>query len=126
MPLFRTLALVALSFAVMGCDSPSPAFRGAEATRVRIDGSVFVVRRLGQEAEAIRTNREAIPNRRDTLVKAVLAIEAATGCTIRPKSRNAHDVMVLIGSRVVYLRPVNMQGDVAVALNAWWSGEALD
>ena len=47
---------------VTGCASPSPYFRGADVTRVTVDGAVFDVRHKGRLAEAVRRNAQFAPN----------------------------------------------------------------
>lgn len=65
-----------------GCDSPSPRFAGVEPVEATVDGSVFSIRLKGGEAEAIRLSFEPGVRRGPTLVRAVEAIEQASGCDV--------------------------------------------
>lgn len=59
-----------------------PEFAGSDVTRIQIGTSVFDVRQRGDRALAIRVNPEP-PQRYETaMVRAVLAIEQATGCQV--------------------------------------------
>ncbi len=80
------VAALALSFVLpVACDSPSPRFSGADRREVTVGGSRFAVYRRGGEAEAVRTSTELRPGRRETVLKGLVAIEAATGCAVRPR-----------------------------------------
>lgn len=69
-------------FCVSGCASPSPHFRGAEVTRITVDGAVFDVRHKGRLAEAVRRNVQFAPNLRSVAPQAEAAMRAATGCEV--------------------------------------------
>ncbi len=80
-------SLPMLLFAALGaCDSPSPAFMGAEKTAVEIDGSRFVVHRRENRVEVYRVSHEVLPRASEVLARAELAIRQATGCPIRKNS----------------------------------------
>jgi hypothetical protein len=68
------------------CDSPSLMFAGGERRLVEVGAARFAVYRQGDAAEAYRLNPEALPPRGQVLLTAGRAIEAATGCRIRPGS----------------------------------------
>lgn len=70
--------LTALAMLV-ACDAPSPDMRGAISRKVTVEGSDFTVHRLGDRAEAIRTNVEY---RGGVMARGHIAIELATGCQI--------------------------------------------
>ena len=80
------VVLLALITGLAGCDGPSPAFSGLATRNVTVDGSTFAVRHNGQEAEAIRTNREWRPPLGRTLLKGYMAIMLASGCAVDPGS----------------------------------------
>lgn len=67
-------------FLLVSCDSPSPAFRGADATRIEIDGSRFVVRWFGARAEVLRLNTDWSPRIGDIATRAERAVELVSGC----------------------------------------------
>lgn len=67
---------------VVGCDSHSPLTSGYDVTRLTIEGSDFSVRSNGEVAEAIRTNYEPRREHGRVLLRAVVAIETATGCVV--------------------------------------------
>ncbi|RVT82167.1 hypothetical protein DXV76_16965 [Rhodobacteraceae bacterium CCMM004] len=92
----RWLAILALAAA--GCDSPSPDFMGAPATRVEVAGSTFSVRARDGRAEAIRVSREWRPGRSETLERGGEAIRRATGCELAgpPEGDQAIVTAVLI------------------------------
>lgn len=79
MRLTRTaLALLVLA----ACNTPSPGFRGIEAQRVTVEGSVFDVRVAGAEAEAIRVNSQYAPRMGPIGGRAAVAIEQVSGCAV--------------------------------------------
>lgn len=67
---------------VSACNAPSPYFGGAEVTRVRVEGSVFDVRRKGRLAEAVRVNSEYAPRLGPIARRAEIAMEVVTGCDV--------------------------------------------
>ncbi len=77
---FAIISLVILS----GCSAPSLGMRGAEKTEVTVGSSHFVVHRLGNRAEAVRTNFEAGPAARGVMARGRRAIELGTGCQLVP------------------------------------------
>ncbi len=62
------------------CDTPSPAFYGAEAHKVDYGGSSFTLRFKAGLAEAIRTNPEPLPSIAKIAPRAALA-----AMTIKPE-----------------------------------------
>ncbi|KIN65301.1 putative lipoprotein [Sulfitobacter noctilucae] len=66
----------------VGCNMPSPAFRGAAATRVKVEGSTFDVRIKGLRAEAIRINPEYAPRFGPIRYRAALAMQLVSGCDV--------------------------------------------
>jgi len=65
-----------------GCDTPSPHFRGIQATRVEVDDSVFDVRVRDNLAEAIRINPEYAPRFGPIRARAELAMTQVSGCEV--------------------------------------------
>ena len=65
-----------------GCDMPSPEFSGLAPTRIEVAGSLFDVRVNGAKAEAIRLNPEYAPRLGKIGLRAGVAIEAVSGCTV--------------------------------------------
>jgi len=68
---------------LIGCDTPSPAFRGIAPTRITVGKSTFDVRVNGNRAEAIRLNSEWAPRMAAVAPRAVAAIETVSGCEVR-------------------------------------------
>jgi hypothetical protein len=81
---------------LVGCDTPSPYFRGAEVTRIEVQGSVFDVRRRGKLAEAIRTNAEYAPRLGKIARRAEIAIETVTGCPVKELRGDAAVVLGIL------------------------------
>ncbi len=71
---------------VMGCNQPSLDFAGVDPVKVTVDQSTFLVWRLEDRAEALRTNVEWAPNWEHTYVRFAQAFQAATGCKVRPRT----------------------------------------
>ena len=67
---------------LVGCDSGSPHFRGAEVTRVTVDGAMFDVRVRGELAEAVRRNPQYAPRLGPLRGKAGLAMQQVSGCRV--------------------------------------------
>ena len=65
------------------CNTPGPAFRGTEATRITVAGSTFDVRVDGPRAEAIRVNMQWAPRLDAVAPQGVAAIERVSGCRVR-------------------------------------------
>ncbi|GGE49601.1 hypothetical protein [Actibacterium pelagium] len=74
----KVLIPIALTI-LTACDAPSPGMSGAITREVTVEGSTFTVHRLGDRAEAIRTNFEF---RDGVMARGHRAIELATGCQI--------------------------------------------
>ena len=78
----RLLPLLAATALLAGCNTPSPEFRGAPATRVTVAGSTFDVRRQGLRAEAMRINPQYAPRFGNIRAKAAMAMAQASGCEV--------------------------------------------
>ena len=78
----RLLLIFLLLACVPGCHMPSPAFRGAAATRVSVAGATFDVRQRGLRAEAMRINPQYAPRFGPIRDKAALAMAQVTGCKV--------------------------------------------
>lgn len=76
------MRLLVLFLILGGCNVPSPHYRGAEVTRVSVQGSTFEVRRKGRLAEAIRVNAQYALRLGQVAPKAEIAMEAVTGCDV--------------------------------------------
>ena len=72
--------------ALAACDAPSPNMRGALTREVTVGPSTFTVHRLGDRAEAVRTNFEMGRKARGIMARGYQAIELATGCQVVPGS----------------------------------------
>ncbi len=86
-----------VSFALFGlvaCDSPSLSMHQAAVARVSVAGSTFAVRRAGDRIEALRISPEPVPDKRDTLLKAFVAIRGVTGCDVREGSLSGDQAVV--------------------------------
>lgn len=75
-----------LAGVMAGCDSPHPRIAGEEVTRITVEGSDFSIRVKGDMAEAIRTNFAPRRDHARILLRAVVAIEQATGCKVDQNS----------------------------------------
>ncbi|WP_188129714.1 hypothetical protein [Roseivivax sediminis] len=64
------------------CTLPGPGMYGAPPTRVSEGQSTFLLRRQGNEVEAIRTSVEILPSRAAVSGRAGLAVRRVTGCDI--------------------------------------------
>lgn len=95
MPLWWSFLVVfAACMALVGCDSPSPAFRDVPARAVSVDGSRFSVRATRWRAEAVRTSAQAPPVRNKAVIRGALAILKVTGCPLHLASVEGDEVMV--------------------------------
>jgi hypothetical protein len=77
--------------------------RTADVAKVSVAGSDFALRRSGDRIEALRISPEAVPDKRDTLVKALAAIQVTTGCNVRAGS--------LTGDQAVVRAELDCDGD---------------
>lgn len=68
---------------LMGCDTPSPAFKGAEVQRITVGQSTFDIRLRDNRAEAIRVNSEWAPRLAAVEPRARAAIEKVSGCEVK-------------------------------------------
>lgn len=75
--------VVIMFVALMGCNTPGPAFRDTAATRITIGESRFDVRVKGTRAQAIRLNPESAPRLAAVAPRGVAAIEKVSGCRVR-------------------------------------------
>lgn len=78
MPILLLIAMV-----LTGCSSPALRYNGVEPQVTRIGAYVFDVYALGDEAQVIRTNMVALPDKAEVMAAASLAAEQATGCRAR-------------------------------------------
>ena len=76
--MWRYLILVCV---LAGCNTPTSAFRGADARTVTVDGSTYKVYIRDGHAQAIRTNSE-IQYRKGAEAKVRRAIQQASGCRV--------------------------------------------
>lgn len=74
---------VLLILCLCACNRAGPHFRGLEATRVTVDGSVFDVRVRGELAEAQRVNTEYAPRLGAIGPRAAKAMAHVSGCRVR-------------------------------------------
>lgn len=93
----RRVALFPL-LVLLGCDSPSPAFMNAPATRIEVAEFLFSVRVSGAEAEAIRLRPGPIPREGRVLSAAAIAIEDVSGCSI---ARDTKSRPALVGDQAI-------------------------
>ena len=77
--------LISLGFllVIAACNTPSPGFRGVAPVRMTVGKSTFDVRVDGNQAEAIRLNREWAPRLEAVAPRAVAAIEKVSGCEVK-------------------------------------------
>ena len=71
-----------LGWLLCACDSPSPAFSGAEASRHEVGSNTFSVYVKNGQAQSIRTNFAKRPDIRSVARQAETAKEAASGCPV--------------------------------------------
>lgn len=69
-------------FVLAACNTAGPYFRGAPATRIEVNGSVFDVRLKDDLAEAMRVNSEYAPRFGPIRQRAAFAMAAVSGCTV--------------------------------------------
>lgn len=67
----------------VSCGGAGPEFRGLPATRIAVDGSVFLVRVKDSKAEAIRINSQYAPRVGPIHDRAAFAMEKVSGCKVR-------------------------------------------
>ncbi|GGE41851.1 hypothetical protein GCM10011360_31680 [Primorskyibacter flagellatus] len=77
------------------CDAPTRGFGGAEVSRHVVEGSSFTVHLKGDQAQAVRTNRQYAPRVGPLAGRAAMAMQQASGCRVR---RIAGDAAVLVGA----------------------------
>ncbi len=78
--------VLALPFALLACDSPTPAVGRWEKATLDVGGMTFGVHWNGEAAEAYRTSFHLRPQLSDVAANAALAIEKASGCAVRSGS----------------------------------------
>ncbi len=77
----RCLCLISC-LVLIGCNAPSPHFRGLAATRIAVNDSVFDVRLRGHLAEAIRVTPQYAPRFGPIRDRAGLAMALVSGCSV--------------------------------------------
>ena len=77
------------------CDAPTRGFGGAEVSRHAVEGSSFTVHVKGDQAEAVRTNRQYAPRIGPLAGRAAVAMQQASGGRV---TRIAGDAAVLVGA----------------------------
>jgi len=75
--------LLLIAVLLAGCSSPDLRYNGVDPQVTRVGAYVFDVYALGDEAQVIRTNMVALPDKTKVMAAASLAAEQATGCRAR-------------------------------------------
>lgn len=88
------LRLGILLLTLSACASPSPRFIGAERSEISVEEMTFTVFRRGSEVEVYRTGFAPLPRQRDVFTGAITAIEAATQCSVRPRSMTGDAALI--------------------------------
>ena len=78
MPILVALLLVLLT----SCATSTRHFRGVEAVRLQVDGSVFDIRLRGNLAAAIRVNPQYAPRLGPLRARAGFAMAKVSGCAV--------------------------------------------
>jgi len=86
-----------------GCAAPTSGFRGAVATEVVVEGSRFQVYRKGDQAQAVRINRQFAPRIGPLAGRAAIAMQQVTGCRVTDM---AGDAAVMVGRLSCTATPV--------------------
>lgn len=89
----RHRACLFLALACAGCDTPSLPMRNAPRAQVVVEGTRFTVHHTATRAEAVRTSPARHPDKFAMLALAARAMEAASGCTLRPGTLYGDQVM---------------------------------
>lgn len=89
--MFRILPV---AFLLVACATPSPRFLGTQPVHTTGAGHEFAVYRNGSHVQALRTDRAWGVRQRDVFLGATAAIEAATGCSLRPNSMTGDAAIV--------------------------------
>ncbi|MEM6823926.1 MAG: hypothetical protein AAF566_02340 [Pseudomonadota bacterium] len=87
------VAIVALTALVAACGTPSSRFMGAEVGAYEVDGMTFRVFRRADEVELLRSGG-GLPRKSHVFLGAIVAIEAATGCPVRPRSMKGDQALI--------------------------------
>ncbi|MCP5072561.1 MAG: hypothetical protein GY947_04605 [Rhodobacteraceae bacterium] len=69
-----------------GCNTPKVGFRYSDQKALAIGQNHFIVYFNQQQAQAVRTNRTKLRHTGQVLSDAVVAIETATKCKVKPRS----------------------------------------
>ena len=77
---------IVILLVMAACASPSVQYIGVEGIPVDVEQSRFTVFKDGDNVQVIRTSREVLPNKQEVFAKATIAIERATGCSVKPNS----------------------------------------
>ena len=99
----RFLLCFSVCMALFACDSPSPAFLHANASKHMVGGNQYSVYVTETQAQAIRTNFATRPEMRIIARQAETAIEVASGCSV---TEIHGDVALLTGQLDCTKRPV--------------------
>ena len=75
--------MLLLPLLIAACNTLSPQFRGIQATRVTVEGSIFDVRVRDNLAEAIRVNAEYAPRFGPIRQRASIAMAQVSGCEVK-------------------------------------------
>ena len=90
----KSAVVVFLLFLATACSSPSPQYFGVDSRAQVISGVRFDVYQRDEKAQAIRLHGRLSSGRAGIRLAAILAIEAATGCTvIRPSVEGDTEVI---------------------------------
>lgn len=86
--------LVVLILGLAGCASPAMRYQGVEPQVMRVGGYVFSVYAGPDEAQVIRTNFVALPERSEVMAAATIAAERATGCPARKNGADGDAALI--------------------------------
>ncbi|MCV6823225.1 MULTISPECIES: hypothetical protein [Halocynthiibacter] len=80
---------------IAGCDSPHPKMMGVKAQEITVEGSTFRVRTKGEIAEAIRVGFVPFSEHAQIPMRAVVAMEEASGCDVDQRSVKGDPALIV-------------------------------
>lgn len=83
--IIRLLMLLILT----ACAAPTSGFRGVPGQPVHVEGSDFMIYRKGDQAQAVRVNRQYAPRIGPLAGRAAMAMQQATGCRVTDMAGDA-------------------------------------
>ena len=90
------IAIVLIGLALTGCNTPEAFFKYDAKREIEVGENRFIVYHNRSAAQAVRLNTTALWKLKQVELDAIQAIEAVTGCEVRPNSFDGDPALIKV------------------------------